>query len=264
MFVFLSKFLPPFVYPVGLVCVFLIAVLIFRRKPRVQTTLIVASLVVLFVGGNRFISMALSRSLEWQYLPSGDVPKSDVIVVLGGGTEAAEQPRPLVELNSAGDRVFYGAQLYREGKAPHVLLSGGNITWMDGKASTPASEMGQIMELMGVPESALWLQDQSQNTYEDAAFSANILREKGITRIILVTSAMHMPRSVALFRKQGFDVIPAPADFRVTEDGWKSLFQADIADQLVGFIPTASNLPGTSSALKEYIGFWVYRLRGWL
>jgi uncharacterized SAM-binding protein YcdF (DUF218 family) len=264
MFVFLSKLIPLFVYPVGLVCIFLVAALILRKRPRWQTTLIVLSLVVLFVGGNRFISMALCRSLEWQYLPSGEIPKADVIVVLGGGTEAAEQPRPMVELNSAGDRVLYGAELFLQGKAPNILLSGGNITWMDGKASTPAYEMSQIMHMMGVPDSALWLQDQSQNTYEDAAFSAKILREKGITRIILVTSAQHMPRSVALFKKQGFEVIPAPVDFRVTQESWNNLFEANLADQLVGLFPTVSNISGTSSAMKEYIGFWVYRLRGWL
>jgi uncharacterized SAM-binding protein YcdF (DUF218 family) len=264
MFVFLSKFLPPFAYPLGLACVILLASLIFRKRQHWQTSFILAAFLLLFVGGNRFVSMGLSRSLEWQYLPQREIPNAPVIVVLGGGTDSAEQPRPLVELNSAGDRVLYGAQLYKEGKAANILLSGGSITWLGGRASTPAEEMRQIMEMLGVPKSAMWLQGKSQNTYEDALYSTDILKEKGIQKIILVTSAMHMPRSVALFRKQGIEVIPAPADFRVTNDSWNSLFEPDLANQVVSFWPSVGNLSGTSNALKEYLGIWVYRLRGWL
>jgi uncharacterized SAM-binding protein YcdF (DUF218 family) len=264
MFVFLSKFLPPFVYPLGLGCLLLLAAIFLRKRQRWQTTCIVITLVLLFVGGNRFVSMALSRSLEWQYLPKGEIDPAPVIVVLGGGTDPAEDPRPGVEINSAGDRILYGAELFHAGKAPNILLSGGNITWLDGRASTPAEEMSQIMKMLGVPESALWLQGKSQNTYEDALYSGEILRQKGIHKIILVTSAMHMPRSVGLFQKQGFEVIPAPADFRVTKDEWAGLFEPDILNQVVSFWPTVGNLSGTSNALKEYLGIFTYRLKGWL
>ena len=127
---------------------------------------------------------------------------ADAIVVLGGSTEPALSPRPIVEMNGTGDRVTYAAYLYKEGKAPHLLLSGGYITWLDERQSTPAVEMASLLEMMGVPAEALWLEEKSQNTYENALYTHQILTEKGINRIILVTSAMHMPRSVALLRNK--------------------------------------------------------------
>jgi uncharacterized SAM-binding protein YcdF (DUF218 family) len=264
MFIFLSKFVPPFLYPLGLIFLLLILALIIRRRPRLRTVVIVAALVVLFLGSNKLVAFTLARSLEWRYLPQTSYPTVDAIVVLGGGTESAEYPRPGVEVNAAGDRVIYAARLYKQGVSPHLLLSGGYITWLSGRLTTPASDMSDLLQLMGVPADALWLQPKSQNTYEDALYSAEILREKGIQRIVLVTSAIHMPRSVALFEKQGFEVIPAPADYTVTQANWETLLSLNPATLLVNLVPNVGSMSLTSNALKEYLGFFVYHLRGWL
>ncbi len=264
MFVFLSKFLPPLVYPVGLACILLGVALLLRRQRRWQTIVLLVTLAVLLVGGNRWVALSLVRSLEWQNLPQADPPTEAAIVVLGGGTDAQQYPRPDVEVNGAGDRVIYAARLYKQGKAAHILLSGGNITWLQTRASTPASEMANLLSLMDVPADALWIQDQSQNTHEDALYSSRMLKEKGISTVLLVTSAMHMPRSLALFRAQGIDAIPAPTDFSVTQADWDDLTRLDIRNQLINLVPTAGNLDATSGALKEYLGMIVYALRGWM
>ena len=73
-----------------------------------------------------------------------------------------------------------------------------------------------------------------------------------------------MPRSVALFEKQGIQVIPAPTDFAVTEASWSKLTNINLAAQLVNLLPGTSNLSLTTNALKEYLGMLAYRLRGWL
>jgi uncharacterized SAM-binding protein YcdF (DUF218 family) len=169
-----------------------------------------------------------------------------------------------VETNSAGDRVLYAAELYKEGKAPYLLLSGGNISWYDSRSTTPAYEMARLLELTGVPTQALWMQPKSQNTREDALYCSQILKEKGIRRVLLVTSAQHMPRSVALFQHEGIDVIPAPVDYTITQTGWDGLFSPDPQTLLVNLMPNVGSLSLTSSILKEYIGMWVYHLRGWL
>jgi len=136
------------------------------------------------------------------------MPQAPVIVVLGGGTESADYPRPMSEINSAGDRIVYAAWLYQEGVAPHILVSGGNVGFSTSRGTTPAEEMTELLILMGVPENAIWQQSDSQNTHEDALYSAKILMNEDIAEIILVTSAMHMPRAKALFKYQGFKVIP--------------------------------------------------------
>ncbi len=158
------------------------------------------------------------------------------IVVLGGGTESAMAPRTDVEVNSAGDRLIHAADLYHEGAAPLLILSGGKIDWMESIENSPASDMRKIMLKLGVPDDALILQPKSRNTYEDALYSAELLKEKGIKNIILVTSAMHMPRSVALFKKQGLEVIPSPTDFTVTEDGWKRAFSPNLETFIDQFV----------------------------
>jgi uncharacterized SAM-binding protein YcdF (DUF218 family) len=264
MFIFLSKFLPQFVYPLGLACLLLVLALLFQRRKNWQNAVILLALAVLAIGGNRWVAYSLTRSLEWRHLPPADIPQAEVIVVLGGGTESAQPPRPIVELNSAGDRVLYAAYLYQQGAAPHLLLSGGNIDWLYAQESTPAGQMAAALEIMNVPASALWLEPESLNTYENAVQCARILEEKDIQRIILVTTATHMPRSVALFEHQGLEVIPAPIDFKVTEANWQNLFQADLSAQLIQMMPNVNNLGMTTTALKEYLGIAIYKLRGWL
>ena len=267
MFVFLSKFLPQFVYPLGLSWLLLLLVLfLIRRKDGLQWVKRILWLVVvlLFVGGNQWVSNSLTRSLEWRNLPPESLPQDAVVVVLGGGTESQEYPRQIAEVNGAGDRVIYAVELYREGVAGRLLLSGGNINWLSGRTTSGAEEMAALMELMGVPAEVMTLQTRSQNTREDAVYSAEILKKWGVSEIVLVTSATHMPRSLALFRQQGLTVIPAPADFSVTAQNWYDLWHPSFGDVLVHLLPNAGDLNSTGTSLKEYIGLLVYGLRGWL
>ncbi len=264
MFVFLSKLLPILIYPLALSCFILILALILRSRERLRNTLIIGAVILLWLAGNRWVALSLARSLEWQYLPQTNLPQADAIVLLGGSTEPALYPRPQVEVNSAADRVLYAATLYHEGKAPAILLSGGSIDWQPESTGSPAEQMDELMDMLGVPADALWLDTKSLNTYENAVYSAEILREKGINRVLLVTSAMHMPRSVALFKKQGLEVIPAPADYTVTQEGWNNLFSDSPETNIISFFPNASSLSLTTNVLKEYIGMLIYRLRGWM
>lgn len=263
MLIFLSKFLPLFVYPLGLGVLFILLALFLARRARWQKTVLILALLVLWLASTHWVSMAITRSLEWQYLPPSPVPSAEAIVVLGGGTSSADYPRQTVELSSAGSRVFYAAWLYKQGKAPFILVSGGNIDWLNS-GNSPAKDMAEILEFMGVPKEAIWLEPDSRNTYENALYSRKILEQKGIHRVLLVTSAVHMPRSVGLFRRQGIDVIPAPADFSVTQTEWSQLTQANIPAQILNLLPNVDDLASVSRAMKEYIGILYSRLSGWM
>ncbi len=264
MFVFLSKFLPLLVYPLGLACIFIILALVLSKHPRMRSAALWVALLVLWISGNRWVSSSLTRSLETRYLAPETIPAVEAIVVLGGGTESSGPPRSGVEINGAGDRLLQAVRLYREGVAPKIYLSGGNITWLGNRPSTPAEEMQEILLFIGVPQDALVLQTNSQNTYEDALYTSDLLRAQGINRIVLVTSASHMPRSVGLFEKQGIEVIPAPADFSVPDYAWQDLWQGSFGSQVINLIPNAGALSQTTASLKEYIGLLVYSLRGWI
>jgi uncharacterized SAM-binding protein YcdF (DUF218 family) len=262
MFLYLSKILPPLVYPLGLACLLILVALVLRR-PRLRTALLLLALGLLLIGGNRWVALGLARSLEWRYLPQAEVPQAQAIVVLGGGTLSAQYPRQTVEVDQAGDRLIYAAQLYHQGKADRLLLSGGRIDWISSGAP-PAEDMAVLLEMLGVPRQAMWLESESRNTYENALNARLFLAPLGIQRILLVTSASHMPRSVALFEKQGFQVIPAPTDFSVTQAGWENLKSGGLGAQLYSLMPSAENLSLTTRMLKEYVGMLVYRLSGWM
>ena len=265
MFYFLSKFLPLLVYPLGLTCVLLIGVLAIRDQTVWMRRLAALALLVLGLGSNRLVSMALQRSLERRHPPLDGPVEADAIVVLGGGTREGAPPRPSAEVGEAGDRVIYAARLYEAGAAPRVIVTGGEAPYANPGEGSGDEVMGGFVRWLGVDDDALIVETESRNTYENAARTREILRDRGISRILLVTSATHMPRAYRIFRR--FDeltVIPAPTDFQVTDSDWRYYTQLDLGVQLMNLLPQADAVLATSMTLKEYLGIAVYRLRGWL
>ncbi len=264
MFIFLSKFLPLFIYPPGLASILILAALLLWKKRKFSKVLLILAFVVLFIGGNRYLANSIARSLEWQYPNLGSVQSVDAIVVLGGATEPGIAPRPMTEVNAAADRLLYAAKIYKDHPEAKLLLSGGDIDFLDQSPSTPASDMSSLLQLIGVPESAMLLQDKSQNTYEDALYSCEMIKKAGYTNVVLVTSAMHMPRSVKLFTKQGCNVMPAPTDYTITEVAWQRTWHPSFEEFLINLVPSYSNMSQIAKSMKEYIGMFAYHLKGWL
>jgi uncharacterized SAM-binding protein YcdF (DUF218 family) len=263
MFLYLSKLIPLLLYPLGLACVLiLVSLILVWKRPRLASTLLTLSLLILWIGSNGWTATWLVRSLEWQNLPPADLPTAEAIVVLGGATKPQVTPRPWVDVSEAGDRVLHAIRLYQMGKAPLIIVSGGRIDW---KGSGP-SESGDITKMMttfGVPASVILQDPTSLNTYQNAVNVKQILQARNIQRVLLVTSALHMPRSLAIFRKQGINAIAAPTDFQVTEQDLQELSSSTEAI-ILNLMPDADRLATISRALKEYLGLVVYRLRGWL
>lgn len=263
MFTFLSKLLPLFIYPLGLACILLVAAaFMVWKRPRGAILCILLALILLMLGGNPWVATQLTYSLERQYVPTAELPKTEAIVVLGGGIRPQTSPRPWVEVAEAGDRPIYGARLYQQGKAPWVILSGGRIEWQGG-GSPESADMAKIVEALGVPPSAILQDPTSQTTYENAVNVKKILAERQFKRVLLVTSAAHMPRSILIFKKQGIDAIPAPTDFLISPQELQNS-QSSTEGQLLKLVPDAESLYLATRALKEYIGIVIYRLRGWL
>ncbi|MEM8829417.1 MAG: YdcF family protein [Cyanobacteria bacterium P01_G01_bin.19] len=262
-FLFLSKLLPLFVYPLGFSCILLLTALWFCYKRSRWTFLpILLAFIVLMTASNPQFSNSLVTSLERQYLPLETIPKAEAIVVLGGATRNDEPPRTLPDMSDRGDRLLYGVKLYKDGAAPYILLTGGRIEWYGGDSSE-AESMATLMEIMGVPREAFILESRALNTYENAVYTKEILDRRNIKKILLVTSAAHMPRSLAIFKKQGIDAIPAPTDFLVSD---RNLIENSISTEskIIGLFPSPESLDRTTQIIKEYIGTFIYGLRGWL
>lgn len=262
MFLFLSKLLPIFVYPLGLTCLLIVVswVLLWKH-PKSAAVILAIAFSVLLLGSNGWVANQLVRSLEWRHIPDGELNNANAIVVLGGGIKPQVSPRPWVDFAEAGDRIIYGGQLYRQGKAPLLVLSGGRIDWKEGGAPE-SSDMAKIAELIGVPRTAILEDPTSLNTYQNAVNVRNLLEPLGIRNILLVTSALHMPRSLLIFQRQGFNAIAAPTDFLST--GNRDSGGQTLEGFILNLLPDVSNLQQTTNALKEYIGITIYRLRGWI
>lgn len=232
--------------------------IILFRKSRIATALTATALVILLVSSNEIFSKMLVRSLEWQYLPTEQLPQTDAIVVLGGGTRPRIAPRPWYEVNEAGDRILYGSWLYKQGKAPLMIVTGGRAQWL-GEGGNPESEdMAAIAEMIGVPNSAIIQESQSFNTHDNAVNTKQILIDRKINKILLVTSALHMPRSMEIFRKVGIESLAAPTDFLTVRNennkGWA---------MILDLLPNVEALRNTTNAIREYVGLVVYQLMGW-
>jgi uncharacterized SAM-binding protein YcdF (DUF218 family) len=263
MFLFLSKLLPLFVYPVGLSSILLVIALFMHKRRRIQQVCIGVALALLLVFGNEWVAHRLVSSLEWRYLPQGELSQAQAIVLLGGGTRPQLPPRPMSEMNEAGDRVGYAAKLYHEGKAPFIVVSGGFIEFF-GSTVPEADAMQELLMAFGVPEEAIVREDRSRNTYENALYVREIADAQEFNQILLVTSGLHMPRSVAIFEHQGFEVLPAPVDFLATWDVEGRTSAVGLDGWLLKIIPNSERLDFSTRSLREYIGMVIYRLRGWL
>lgn len=266
MFYALSKLLPLLIYPAGLTCVLLIIALVLRRQRRKVARWVAAALLIIALSGNRIVSIILVQSLEWRMppLPIEHVKPADAIVVLGGCTQEGQAPRPTHEIGEAGDRLLYAAYLYRKGLAPYMVVSGGYGPLYNPGDLSEAAVMAELLISLGVPQDVIVLEERSRNTYENAVYTYPILASHGWQRIILVTSALHMPRASAVFHRFDLDIQPAPTDYLVTYSDWAFYTQPDPAVQLMNLLPKAEYMEMTEKAMKEYIGLLIYALRGWI
>jgi uncharacterized SAM-binding protein YcdF (DUF218 family) len=215
---------------------------------------------ILFFSGNEWVVAGLVGHLERQYLPHEKVPEMDCILVLSGGTLGHLPPRSTIEVDDAGDRVLYGAYLYRERKAPFIICTGGTV--IGGTSIRPAAEdMAELLELLGVPKDSIIKETKARNTHEHAINLRSVFAERGFKRILLVTSAMHMPRAIGVFEHvcPETQFVAAPTDFRVTRG-----FTAPWYYAVIALIPTPHRLLDASEALHEYFGIFYYRVRGWM
>lgn len=256
MFIYLSKVLPPLFFPPGLTLWLLVLALVLVRRVRRARALLLLGLLSLAVPSTPLCSDALLRALEDRHplCASAAAPAADAIVVLGGGTTGRHPEQPEVEIAASGVRLLHAFRLYKAGKAPLLLLSGDGLSPGDSEAS----QMRAILAEWGVPVSAMALEERSRNTHENAVETVALAERRGLRRLLLVTSAFHMRRALALFRHEArgrIEMLPAPA-------GRYSAYRRPF--WLLGVLPDAGALSNSILALREHLGLLVYRLRGWL
>ncbi|MGB4594512.1 MAG: YdcF family protein [Anaerolineaceae bacterium] len=253
MIAFLTNFLGQFIQPLSIVIILVFfGLLKIHKNPKGATWLIVIAFVLVALLGNTFFSSFLTRSMEWRYMPPAAETKADAIILMAGGAVAANTPRQMVEVNEEGDRVLAAAKLYKEGKAPLVIITGG---------TSPSNQSRNLLMSLGVPEKDIIMQDKSENITQDAVLTTQLMTDMSIKTAFLVTSAAQMDRAVLSFNEEKFDVIPAPVDYRVTEAYYKQLMRFDVRQTLFNLMPTSQAFSQSSAILREYFTLTFYRIK---
>jgi len=218
-------------------------------------TLSIFPILLLWASSSFPVCQYLIESLENEHPPKSvkSIQSSDAIVVLGGMVNILTKYQDRIELGDSVERLTDAALLWKAKKAKIILISGGSgILFYQGKSEAQLAK--QFLIEIGVDEKAILTEEKSRNTAENALYTYEILQEKKIKKIILVTSAFHMKRSLALFEKRGFEIETFPTDYRAL----LPIFSWD------ALVPSVGALGTTSSAIKEWIGIFVYKFQGYM
>jgi uncharacterized SAM-binding protein YcdF (DUF218 family) len=234
----------------GLLFLMLVLAAALLRLPRPRARRIAwLALIGMFLWSWELTGYFLSGTLEWRYAAQNyPAQEAEAIVVLSGGAQSRGPGRP--EDLPARDtyiRTSYASWLYHHWRPLPIVASGGV---MPGRRLVLAEVIQRVLMEQGVPQSSIWLEPRSRSTYENALYSAEILRARGIHKIAVVTEAYHMLRAELAFRKMGFTVVPAPCEFRRL-DG--SIWQ---------LVPGAKALDRNELVLHEWVGivwYWLSR-----
>lgn len=233
--------------PLNLLMLCAFGILARRRWPRAGTAIALLSLAILVILSTRAGARLLIRPLEAMAptLTAPNAAGAQAIAVLGGGRfrDALEYGGQDIPSGQMLARLRYGVRLHRQTGLP-MLVTGGNP---GANAETEAELMARVLR-DDFNTQARWVEGNSDNTEQNARYSAAILRQAGVSHILLVTDAMHMARAEHAFRQTGLAVTPAATAYY----GRGVLTAAD-------FIPGAA-LSDSHYATREWIGLLWYRI----
>jgi uncharacterized SAM-binding protein YcdF (DUF218 family) len=225
--------------------------------PEIRRPMIVlfAALAMLHIAATPLAATWLSASLERMtpYLRPEDAPVADAIVVLGGGQSGYVTLDGRVHLHNerGADRLETGIRAFKAGKAPRLVL-GGDSLQLPADAAGGTFLRGETMK-RGVPSESILACGTVKYTTDEADTVAALLRPFGARRILLCTSATHMPRARIAYEQLGLEVICIPCDF-------DTLGEAEAFSPLM-LLPRGRALAQTENGLKEWLGLIVARLR---
>jgi uncharacterized SAM-binding protein YcdF (DUF218 family) len=168
-----------------------------------------------------------------------------------------------VEVAEGGDRLLTGLRLLRQNKAPLLVTSGAQVSFTAADPAPPEAFWARDLALeLGVPARRILTNPGSRTTAEEARDIGELGRSRHWRRILLVTSAFHLPRALATFRQRsGLEVIPVACDYQLPSRA--NYGRPTLGNSIKSLLPDAEFLYLSTVALKEHVGLWAYRLKGW-
>ncbi|PID57525.1 hypothetical protein CSB45_06770 [candidate division KSB3 bacterium] len=254
MFFIASKLLIPLTSPFSYVVVLLLAAFVLSRRVKVCKYCLLSALVLLFIFGTAPLQNMLHYILESRYPHTGSLAQVDAIVVLSGMLSLEESKPGELEFGGAVDRILTAISLIKKGVGKHLILSGGSGDLYD-QSKSEALLLKDFALKWGVPEDKLLVEATSRNTYENVLYTKAVMEEHGISNVLVVTTASHLPRVMGCFAKLGVEAIPYGVDRHSKKPA---------LPRLAELIPSPENFLRSSQAIHEYIGIVMYKISGYL
>ncbi|CAM4329703.1 YdcF family protein [Cytophagaceae bacterium 50C-KIRBA] len=258
MFFILSKILDILLSPTVWIIIPLVIALRLKNIKQVKVA-IYTSLLLLLVLTNGFICNLFLQSWE---VDAPDIPRGKSytwgVVLTGGMIQSTDRHPDRISLGQVSDRMLQTFHLYQQGAIKKILISGGETSIPNLIIDNTHESMNvrKLLIKMGVPSRDIFVENKARNTYENAFYSSQMLRNyiKNDT-IVVITSAMHIRRSVLCFEKQGFKVRPYSADIlkKDTPPGILSNFK-----------PSEQSLQVFFQLTREFVGILAYKLQGYV
>ena len=244
--IYFHKILPLLFSPLFFIISLIIFGLIIGSKKISLTGVIILVILSMPIVSDKLIAYLES---DYELIKPSKVESADAIVVLSGMVKTIQTKNGLdYEWGEAADRIFAGIDLFKSNKAPVLILTGGKLPWSIG---VPEGEYLRDVAIdLGVPKKDILITENVENTDQEAKAIKKILLLDN-PKVILVTSAFHMPRAQLVFEAAGINVIPFPVDFIIGAE--KLTFMS--------FIPSAGSFSSTSFFVREMIGRTYYSLK---
>ncbi|MCU0359987.1 MAG: YdcF family protein [Bacteroidia bacterium] len=253
-FFYLSKLLAFLLSPMFW-AFFLLLFALLAKNPKRGRKLLIAALCLLYLSGNSFLVDECFRAWE-PVTEDYKMKKNDyeAAIVLGGIGDI-DLRKQQINFGYSADRLFQVLPLYHRGFLKHIVFTGGS-----GSIEFPEKKEGLFVKKyllsINIPDSVLIIESESKNTYQNAVYTKHVLDSLGIKgRFLLVTSGSHMPRALAIFKKLGFDSIDP---FVTNRHSGNRRFTPDHL-----LIPNPGAMMSFQQLIHEWVGFMIYKLRGY-
>ncbi len=254
MFFILSKIfaylLTPLIWIIGL----LIAAAA-TKKEKKKRRLTLSALIVILLFTNSFI-INLFVGLWTVPIKKADKlnPPYDVGIVLGGNTITFQKDFERKTFNGNIDRILQAVDLYKKGIIKKILVTGasGDLIYRDQKEGLL---MASFLREIGIPDSNILVDTLAENTHENALYAKQIIAKTGSEKLLLITSSLHMRRALACFRHEG--LYPAVYSTNPLDTGIRWNIEYFL-------IPNSANLLIWNGLIHEVLGYWIYRVSGYI
>jgi uncharacterized SAM-binding protein YcdF (DUF218 family) len=256
MFFVLSKILVVLLKPLNWIGALLLIAL-FAKGPKWRKRSLVAATLLFFLLSNQFLLNQVMRWWEPETITADQITEPyDIGILLGGYSNTLIRPdHDRHNFNGRANRFNNALELYRTGKIKKILLTGGSGHLIEDRP-LEATEMQAFLLRLGIPKADIIVEAASRNTYENAIFSAKIIQEQYPgARCLILTSAWHMPRAAGCFANTELNTTPFAVDYFSEKTRW-------VPESLL--LPYRHGFSRWEYLIKEWVGYWMYALKGYI